>query len=56
MGKGLLIADIINRARDKDKHVLVTVPVLELVEQTAEVIYGQGIRGIGDHPSQQPQD
>src|SRR5262245_364201 len=47
MGKGLLIADIINRARDKEKHVLVTVPALSLVEQTVEVIFNQGIRGIG---------
>jgi superfamily II DNA or RNA helicase len=46
-GKGLLIADIIDRARNKDKNVLVTVPALSLVQQTVEVIYSQGIRGIG---------
>lgn len=47
MGKGLLIADIIDRARNKNKNVMVTVPALSLVEQTVEVLFSQGIRSIG---------
>jgi DNA repair protein RadD len=46
-GKGLLIADIIDRARNKDKSVMVVVPALSLIEQTCEVLFNQGLRSVG---------
>jgi superfamily II DNA or RNA helicase len=53
-GKGLLIADIVNRARLKNNRVMITVPAILLVDQTLEVLAAQGIRNIGviqaDHP------
>jgi DNA repair protein RadD len=46
-GKGVMISDIVGRARLKDKHVLITVPAISLVDQTVEVLYAQGITDIG---------
>ena len=46
-GKGIVIADIVDRARYRGKNVLITVPTIALVDQTVEVIYQQGARDIG---------
>jgi superfamily II DNA or RNA helicase len=54
MGKGLLIADIVDRALLKGKRVLITVPAISLVDQTVVVLANQGMRDVGviqaDHP------
>ena len=54
-GKGLIAASIIERAREKDKRVLMTVPALSLVDQAVEVLYEQGITDVGviqaNHPN-----
>src|SRR5262245_32038974 len=46
-GKTVVAADIVNKAREKDKRVLVTVPALSLVDQTVEAFYAQGIDEVG---------
>src|SRR6266446_7874666 len=47
MGKTVLIADIVDRARQKGRRVLITVPAISLVDQTVEMIAAQGILEIG---------
>ena len=42
-GKTVIIADIVSRARDKDKKVLITVPAISLVDQTVIAINAQGV-------------
>lgn len=54
MGKGLIIADIVDRALLKEKRVLVTVPAISLVDQTIEVLYSQGMRDVGAIQAQHP--
>ncbi len=54
MGKGLLIADIVDRALIKDKRVLITVPAISLVDQTLEVLAAEGIRDTGAIQAQHP--
>jgi superfamily II DNA or RNA helicase len=53
-GKTLTAAWIIQRALDKGKRVIFTVPAIELVDQTAREFFDEGIRDIGvmqaDHP------
>src|SRR4051812_9725684 len=46
-GKTVVGADIVNRAREKQKKVLITVPAISLIDQTVEALWAQGIRGIG---------
>src|SRR5260370_38816072 len=47
MGKTVIIADIVDRARQREKKVLITVPAISLIDQTIEAIAGQGIYDIG---------
>lgn len=54
MGKGLLIADIVDRAVLKDKRVLITVPAISLIDQTIEVLAAQGVRDVGAIQAQHP--
>lgn len=53
-GKTVIMADIVSRARDKDKRVLITVPAISLVDQTMMAIFQQGVEEIGviqaNHP------
>jgi len=44
-GKGVVIADLTDRARHKQKKILITVPRLMLVDQTVEMIAAQGAEG-----------
>lgn len=46
-GKTVVAGDIVRSARDKDKRVLITVPLLSLVDQTVEALYTQGITEVG---------
>ena len=46
-GKTVIAADIIRRTRDKDNRALITVPALELVDQTVEALFAHGVREIG---------
>lgn len=46
-GKTVIAASIVDRAMEKDKRVLVTVPALSLVDQTVEAFYNQGITEVG---------
>lgn len=54
MGKTVIIADIVARARERNKKVLVTVPALSLVDQTVEALYDYGINDIGVIQAQHP--
>jgi superfamily II DNA or RNA helicase len=54
MGKGLLIADIVDRALLKNKRVLITVPAISLVDQTVVVLSQQGVRDVGVIQAQHP--
>ncbi len=47
MGKTVIAAEMVQRARAKDKRVLMTVPALSLVDQTVEVLATQGVRDVG---------
>lgn len=47
MGKTLIAADMVQRARTKQKRVLITVPAISLVDQTVEALAVQGIRDVG---------
>jgi superfamily II DNA or RNA helicase len=46
-GKTVVIADMTERARAKNKRVLVTVPALSLIDQTVEMLGAQGVRDVG---------
>ena len=46
-GKTVLAAAIVRHARDKGKRLLYTVPAVDLVDQTVEMFYQQGIGDIG---------
>ena len=46
-GKGMIISDIVSRARDRHKRVLITVPALSLVDQTVMALGAYGIEQIG---------
>src|SRR5687767_14185337 len=46
-GKTILAAAIIERALRKDKRIIFTVPALELVDQTVERFWEEGITNIG---------
>jgi DNA repair protein RadD len=46
-GKTVIAADIIRRTREKDNRALITVPALELVDQTVEALFAHGVREIG---------
>lgn len=54
MGKGILIADVVDRALLKGKRVLITVPAISLVDQTMEVLAAEGIRDVGAIQAQHP--
>jgi len=47
MGKTVIIADITDRARHKDRKVLITVPAISLVDQTVEALYSHGVADVG---------
>ena len=55
-GKTRIAAEIVNGALRKGKRVVFTVPLIELVEQTVQAFWNQGIRDVGviqgDHPDQ----
>jgi superfamily II DNA or RNA helicase len=46
-GKTLLAAYLVQRAREKQRRLLFTVPAIALVDQTVEMFYAQGIYDIG---------
>lgn len=46
-GKTLVAADMVQKARQKQKRVLITVPAISLVDQTVEALAVQGIRDVG---------
>ena|SRR5215831_4309299 len=46
-GKTVTAAAIIDRALRKGKRVLFTVPAIQLVDQTIETLWSEGIRDIG---------
>jgi superfamily II DNA or RNA helicase len=46
-GKTVIMADIVSKAREKDKKVLVTVPAISLVDQTVIAFAAQGIMDVG---------
>lgn len=46
-GKTMMMSDIVSRARERDKKVLITVPAISLVDQTLKAFYEQGIADIG---------
>lgn len=46
-GKTVLSAAIVERAQQRGKRVLFTVPAISLVDQTVEAFWAQGIRDIG---------
>jgi superfamily II DNA or RNA helicase len=46
-GKTVIAAEIIRMARDKDKRALITVPALELVDQTVEALWEQDVTEVG---------
>jgi superfamily II DNA or RNA helicase len=46
-GKTLVSAAIVERAREKKKRVLFTVPALSLIDQTVQMFYSQGIYDVG---------
>ena len=53
-GKTVVIADIVDRARQRDRKVLITVPAISLIDQTIEMLAAQGVTEIGviqaNHP------
>jgi DNA repair protein RadD len=46
-GKTVVIADIVSRARARDKKIIITVPAISLIDQTIEMLAAQGVREIG---------
>lgn len=46
-GKTVIAADMVQKARAKQKRVLITVPMISLVDQTIEALGAQGIRDVG---------
>jgi superfamily II DNA or RNA helicase len=47
MGKTMIISDIVSRALDKQKKVLITVPAISLVDQTMQALWAQDVREVG---------
>jgi superfamily II DNA or RNA helicase len=54
MGKTVILADIVSRAREKDKKTLITVPAISLVDQTVIALAAQGIMDVGVIQAQHP--
>src|SRR5436190_5365651 len=54
VGKTVIIADIVNRARQRDKLVLITVPAISLVDQTVIALADMGILDVGVIQAQHP--
>ncbi len=46
-GKTLIMADIVGKARGRDKKVLITVPAISLIDQTVLALATQGIMDVG---------
>lgn len=46
-GKTVLAADLVSKARAKNKHVLFTVPAISLIDQTVQMFWSQGITEVG---------
>jgi DNA repair protein RadD len=46
-GKTVIMADIVNRARLKDRKVVITVPAISLIDQTVVAFAAQGILEVG---------
>ena len=46
-GKTLLASTLVEGARAKEKKVLLTVPMISLVDQTVDMFYSQGIYDVG---------
>lgn len=46
-GKTVVMAEIVSRARDKDKKVLITCPAISLIDQTIMALHAQGVDEIG---------
>jgi superfamily II DNA or RNA helicase len=53
-GKTKTAAEIIRRALAKGKRVIMTMPAIELIDQTVQALWNEGIRDVGviqaDHP------
>lgn len=47
MGKTILAAALVRGARAKAKRVLFTVPAIDLIDQTVDAFYSQGINDVG---------
>jgi superfamily II DNA or RNA helicase len=47
VGKTVIIADIVSRALEKDKRVIITVPAISLVDQTVIALADMGIMDVG---------
>ena len=46
-GKTVVAADMIARARAKNKRILVTVPMLSLIDQTVQMLGEQNVTDVG---------
>ncbi|TIY09721.1 MAG: DEAD/DEAH box helicase, partial [Mesorhizobium sp.] len=53
-GKTKTAAEIINRALAKGKRVVMTMPAIELIDQTVQALYAEGITDIGVIQAQHP--
>jgi DNA repair protein RadD len=53
-GKTVIIADIVNKAREKNKKALITVPAISLIDQTVLALASQGIMDVGVIQAQHP--
>jgi superfamily II DNA or RNA helicase len=53
-GKTVIMADIVSKARDKNKKVMITVPAISLIEQTVIALAAQGIMDVGVIQAQHP--
>ena len=47
MGKTVIASAIVESAREKNKRVIFTVPAINLVDQTVQMFYSQGIYDVG---------
>ena len=58
-GKTRVAAEIVSRSRDRGKRFLFVVPAIELIDQTVEAFFAEGITEIGviqaDHPMTAPE-
>ncbi len=54
MGKTVIIADIVDRALQRNRKVLITVPAISLIDQTVEALANQGMRDVGVIQAQHP--